>query len=169
MSRLMVERRSGHGDSPPVPTISELLAQYRDRTGASYDEMSRSVNGEITTAWFHKLTTQPPKSFPRDADTVQALADLLQVPVATIVLAFASSLGLPVTQSSSMLLLTLPPGTDNLQPADVAAIRAIVRQLVEARRAVSLPEPDLSRVEGLRIEEESTSVSDPVTNGRNDG
>jgi hypothetical protein len=168
MSRVMVERRGTPGDSPPVPTIAELLVQYRDRTGASYDEMSRSVNGEITTAWFHRLTTQPPKSFPRDADTVQALADLLQVPVTTIVLAFAASLGLPVTQSSSMLLMTLPPGTDNLQPADVDAIRAVVRQLVEARRVVTTPVPDLNRVEGVRLSEDLSTTLHPkdVRNGK---
>lgn len=151
MRLAMVEQSGAPGDSPLVPTISELLKQYRDRTGASYEVMSRSVNGEITTAWFHKLTTEPPKSFPRDAGTVQALADILQVSVATIVLAFAASLGLPVTQTSSMLSMTLPPGADSLQPADVDAIRAVVRQLVEARRAQNRPAPDMGKVHGVRL------------------
>jgi hypothetical protein len=138
-----------------VPTISELLAQYRDRTGASYDEMSRSVHGAITSAWFHKLTTSPPKSFPRDAATVQQLAELLQVSITTILEAFAASLGLPVAQTKPLLVVTMPPGTDVLEPADVDAIRAVIRQLVAARHSPppEPPQPDLSKVEGLRLAE----------------
>lgn len=139
-----------------MPTISELLVQYRDRTGASYDEMSRSVQGAITSAWFHKLTTSAPRSFPRDSATVQQLADLLQVSVTTILEAFAVSLGLPVAQSKSLLLLTLPPGTDTLEPADVDAIRAVIRQLVAARNSTppTPPEPDFSKpVPGVRLAE----------------
>jgi hypothetical protein len=146
-------------DSLAVPTISELLAQYRDRTGASYDEMSRSVDGAITSAWFHKLTTSPPKSFPRDAATVQQLADLLQVSITTILEAFALSLGLPVPQSRSLLLVTMPPGTDKLEPDDVAALRAVIRQLVAARSS-GRPELDESRLHGLRLLE--TDEPDPT-------
>jgi hypothetical protein len=129
----MVERDSTGGDSPSVPTIADLLQEYRRLTGASYEAMSEVVNREITTGRLHQLATVPPKSFPRDAGTVQRLADLLQVPVATIVLAFAASLGLPVSQQGSHLSITLPPGTDSLEAKDVEAIRAVVRQLVEAR------------------------------------
>ena len=150
-----------------MPTIADLLLEYRRLTGASYEDMSRSVNGEITTARMHKLATERPKSFPRDAQTVQHLADLLQVSVATIVLAFAASLGLPVSQEGSHLAITLPPGTDNLEPDDVAAIRAIVARLVEARSAAAHnpaggqlldlarpPTPDLSRVAARRGDSE---------------
>lgn len=145
------DSRTGQ-DSLAVPTISELLAQYRDRTGASYDEMSRSVDSAITAAWFHRLTTSPPKSFPRDPATVKQLADLLEVSVTTILKAFAIALGLPVTQSKSMLLLTMPPGTDKLEPADVDALRAVIRQLVAARSSEP-PELDESRLHGLRLVE----------------
>lgn len=175
----VVEGTGRGGDSAPVPTIADLLLEYRRLTGASYDDMSRSTNGAITHGRLHQLATEPPSSFPRNAATVQALADLLQVPVATIVLAFASSLGLPVAASGSMLSITLPPGTDNLDPGDVEAIRAVVRQLVQARtqeksgnptgRVVDLVRevPDLSRVaarhgesEGRRRHEEQDEDAD---------
>lgn len=136
----MVERKAAGGDSPLVPTIAELLTEYRRRTGASYEDMSRRVDGAITTAWFHKLTTQPPRSFPRDAATVQHLADLLQVPIPTILLGFAAALGLPVEQPGSLLSITLPPGSDILDPGDVEAVRAVVRQLVDARKQ-DVPKP----------------------------
>jgi hypothetical protein len=134
--RDVVERGGAGGNSPGVPTIADLLLEYRRLTGASYEDMSKVVNREITTARLHQLATEPPKSFPREAHTVQRLADLLQVPVATIVLAFAASLGLPVSQTGSLLSITLPPGTDSLEADDVAAIRAVVGQLVQARRGV---------------------------------
>ena len=161
---------SGDGlDALAVPTIAELLAQYRDRTGASYDDMSRSVNGEITSAWMHKLTTAPPKSFPRDAGTIRRLADLLQVPITTILNAFAVSLGLPIEQRGSSLSVSLPPGTDVLEARDVEAIRSIVRQLVAARQAATprppsgpatepIPRPDMSKVENIRLAEEPTTL-----------
>lgn len=153
----MVDDSRALRDSSPVPTIAELLTRYRDLSGASYEDMSRSVNGAITTAWMQKLTTQPPKSFPRNAATIQHLADLLQVPAATIVLAFATSLGLPVSQAGTALSITLPPGTDILETRDVEAIRAVIRQLVDARRAASPPpEPDFDKVEGLRLAEDET-------------
>lgn len=147
----MVERNGGGGDSPSVPTIADLLIEYRRRTGASYDDMSKAVHGEITTAWFHKLTTQPPKSFPRDAATVAHLADLLQVSVTTVLVAFAVALGLPVESSGSHLAITLPPGSDVLDSRDVEAVRSVIRQLVDARRMAAPPVPDLAVAEGMRL------------------
>lgn len=165
----MVDDSGRRRDSPLVPSIADLLTQYRDRTGASYDDMSRSVRGEITSAWFHKLTTSSPKSFPRDPGTLANLADLLQVSIPTILNAFAISLGLPVSDTASRLALTLPPGTDSLEPADVEAIRAVIRQLIAARNAAQHTHiaahdpvaPDMSRVQGLRLAEDTPT---PVRN-----
>lgn len=132
----MVEVASSGGDSPRVPTIAELLLEHRRLTGDSYEAMSRSVDNAITAARLHKLATEPPRSFPREAETIQLLSSILQVPVATTVLAFAAALGLPVSQTGSILSITLPPGTDSLQPEDVKAVRAVIGQLVQARNAV---------------------------------
>lgn len=156
----MVEASGASGEPHAVPTtIAALLAEYRDRTGASYDEMSRSVSRAITPAWFQKLTTEPPKAFPRDPQTVQQLADLLQVQVPTILNAFAVSLGLDVPERQPLLAITLPPGTDKLTDRDRAAVRAMVSQLVEARRAAEHPvePPDFAEVEGLRLADETSS------------
>lgn len=136
-----------------MPTISGLLLQYRDRTGASYDDMSRAIGEAISGGRLHQLATEPPSSFPRNPATVQHLADLLQVSVTTVLEAFAVSLGLRI-DDRSLLSITLPPGTDNLTDRDRAAVLAVIRQLVEARRAEP-PRPDLSRVAGLRLAEPS--------------
>jgi hypothetical protein len=118
-----------------VPTIAELLLSYRDRTGHSYSEMAKRVRDELQAARLQQLVTAPPKAFP-SRRTVELLAELLEVPTATIVLAFAAGLGIPVSQSGSMLERTLPPGTDVLTPEDREAIRLVTRTLVEARNAV---------------------------------
>lgn len=130
----MVERDGRRDDSSAVPTIAELISSYRDRMGTpSYEVMSRKVRNEILPGRLHQLHTTKPKSF-AEARTMEALAELLEVPVATIVLAYASSLGIAVRDSSPELARTLPSGTDKLTVEDRDAIRAVVKALISARR-----------------------------------
>lgn len=150
-----------------MPTIAELLLAYRDRTGDSYADMSRKVRHELHISRLQQLATAPPKEFPKQPRTVELLAELLEVPVTTIVLGFAAGLGIPVSHTGSMLERTLPPGTDSLTAEDREAIRAVTRALVDARnqaapgkgggKLVDLarpPQPDLSRVAARRGESE---------------
>jgi hypothetical protein len=160
----MVERGGKDADPAHVPTIAALLNQYRDRTGASYDDMSRSIGEAMSGGRLHQLATKPPKNFP-DPENVRHLADLLNVSITTILESFAVSLGLDVEQRRPLLAITLPPGTDNLTTGDVAAVRAVIGQLVEARRATAPETPDLSRVEGMRLAEpdEPNATADSQT------
>jgi hypothetical protein len=124
---MVVERDAGSPDGFGVPTIAELLTAYRDRTGASYEEMARKVGDDINRSTMHKLATKPPAQFPKLPRTVQRLADLLEVPPTTIVLAFAAGL--------SRLSQLLPPGTDwALTDRDHDAVISMVRSLIEARQ-----------------------------------
>lgn len=149
----MVEDTRGGGESHDVPDIAALLIAYRDRTGQSYDDMERRTGDVIKSARLHNMVREPQRNFP-EPRTLEALASLLQLPVATVVLAFARTLGLPVTDRSTRLAQSLPPGTDELTDEDRDAILAVTRQLIQARRAA--PAFDLSRVEGLRLAEEAT-------------
>jgi hypothetical protein len=133
MDEAMVDRLSEDSDGSAVPTIAELLLSYRDRTGYSYKDMARKVRDEIQASRLQQLVTAPPKAFP-ERRTVELLAELLEVPTATIVLAAAAGLGIPVTQSGTMLERTLPPGTDDLTAEDREAIRKVTKSLVEARQ-----------------------------------
>jgi len=144
----LVEHNGRGQDSLLVPTIAQLLTDYRDRTNASYDDMSATIGGGITGAWLQVLATKQAKSFPTKGKTVELLADLLEVSTATIVLAFAASIGLPVEQRGSHLSISLPPGTEDLEPADVEAVRSVIRQLVQARKAVAAV-PDAAAGESL--------------------
>lgn len=158
----MVERGGKDADPAHVPSIAALLNQYRDRTGASYEDMERSLDRAITRGRLQQLATKPPDGFPKP-DSVRHLAELLNVSITAILEAFAVSLGLDVEQRRPLLAITLPPGTDNLTSQDVAAVRAIIGQLVEARRSAT-PILDLDSVEGVRLEEpEVGSNSDTQT------
>lgn len=138
-----------------MPPIASLLIAYRDRTGDSYDEMARKIDYAIKPARLHQLVRETPRNFP-EPRTVEALASLLQVPVATIVLALASSLGIAVEGTSSRLAQIIPPGTDELTPEDREAVVAVIRQLVAARSSIppEPPEPNFSKpVPGVRLAE----------------
>lgn len=144
-----------------MPTIAELLTSYRDRTGASYGDMARKVRDEIHISRLQQLATAPPKEFPKRARTVELLAELLEVPVATIVLGFAAGLGIPVRQDGSMLERTLPPGTDKLTDEDRAAIRAVTKALVQARS-----EPAGDAVEQLPADDYGLAARRGTSEGR---
>lgn len=134
----MVEQSSGAAHGSGVPTIAELLSDYRDRTGHSYGDMARKVRDEIRGNRLQQLVTAAPKAFP-ETRTVELLSELLDLPVTTIVLAFAAGLGIPVTQDPTPVVL--PPGTDTLAPEDKQAIRAITRALIVARNAAAHGDP----------------------------
>ena len=119
--------------------MAELLLAYRDRTGASYREMARKVDDELTQARLHQLATRPPGRFPESNYTVELLARLLEVPVTTIVLAFAAGLGLDVRPGSGLLSQALPPGVDELPGEDRDTVVAVARALLRARAESSQP------------------------------
>lgn len=163
----MVDRSGADADPAHVPSIAALLNQYRDRTGASYDAMSRSIGEAISGGRLHQIATKPQKNFP-DPDSVRHLANLLNVSITTVLEAFAVSLGLDVEQRRPLLAITLPPGTDNLTAGDVAAVRSVILQLVEARRAVAASAPDMDAVQGIRLAEDDSIAYNPADtrNGR---
>lgn len=128
----MVERQQGRREGLAVPTIGELITAYRDRTGASYRDIARKVRDEIHSSAIQKLVVQPPKSF-AEARTMELLAEALDLPVATVVLGYAASLGIPVRDTAPELARRLPAGAADLSTRDVDAIIAVVKRFIEAR------------------------------------
>lgn len=130
----MVDEPMTPSEASSVPTISELVRAHMDARGASYGDLSRRTNSELSTQALHRIVTGELRAFP-DVRTLQILSKLLDLPIATILLAVASSLGLPVRQSISSLEAVLPPGSDVLTAEDREAIRTVTRALIDARRA----------------------------------
>lgn len=139
----------GPQDPRDVPTLRDLIQRHTDQTGESRRALGdRSGMSHQTLGYWSAGTI---KTIP-DPDTIRLFARATAYSEQTVVLAAARTVGLRISESDSLLVSMLPPGTDNLADADVDAIRAVVRQLVDARRS-SLPTPDLSRAEGLRVDE----------------
>lgn len=137
-------------DPSDVPTLRDLIDRHTDQTGESRRALGErsGVSPQTLGTWVAGTI----KTFP-DPETIRAFARATAYTEQTVLLAIASTLGIRLTETGAPLVNMLPPGTDNLSQADVEAIRAVVRQLVEARRA-SAPAPDLGRVEGLRLAED---------------
>ena len=161
----MVGKSAGGSHSSAVPTIRELLNEYRDRTGDSYDDMARRVDDAIGKQRLQQLATASPKRLPYEPKTIRALSQLLGVDTATVVLAFAADLGLPVERAGPALAHLLPQGTADLTRDDMDAVLHVVRQMVAVRQAATKadpapvrelhpPKPDLSKVAARRGESE---------------
>jgi hypothetical protein len=117
---------------PAHPTIQQLLQEWRDHTGWSYAMMSKATGDVVARNQLHELTTGQPRSWP-DTKTVIALAEALSVSEQTVVLGFATSLGLPITTEGSLLATMLPRSADYLTLAERTHVIGIVTALTKGR------------------------------------
>jgi transcriptional regulator with XRE-family HTH domain len=147
-------------DGPPdplvVPTLRDLIKRHGDETGESNRALGErsGVSHQTLSYWMNETI----KTFP-DPGTMRRFAQATGHTEQTVLLAAARSIGLRVSDRGTPLVNSLPPGTDILDPADIAAIRAVVRQLVAARRQPA-PAPDLASVDGLRLAEDAGKIAD---------
>jgi hypothetical protein len=151
-------------DPHPVPTLRDLIQNHTDRTGESRRALGdRSGIAHQTLGTWYAGTIQ---EFP-EPDRIRKFAHATGYSEQTVLLAAAATVGLRVSQAGTPLINSLPPGTDSLAPEDVDAIRAVVRQMVDARNSSThIPTPDLSRVEGLRLSEYDTPQETKNPSGR---
>lgn len=132
----MVDPLRDHDDRESVPTISELIHTQRDATGLTYRQMAdrAAASGHpVKYQQFQELATRGPKGWPKDSATVKGLAFALEVSERSIVLAFARSFGLDVSEGSSLLEVLLPAGTRDVDPGLQQAIAGVVRAAVQAQ------------------------------------
>lgn len=112
-----------------IPSISELIVEALD-AGKSSRELSADSGGRVKFQTFQELSRQAPKQFPKDPKTVTGMAIALGYPEATIVLAYAKGLGIPVTGLSAFAL-RLPTRVDELAPAMQSALITMARAALE--------------------------------------
>jgi hypothetical protein len=142
-------------DAEHVLTLRDLIQRHMDLTGESRRALgARSGVAHQTLGYWWDGTI---KTFP-EPDTIKAFADATRTPLPLVLLAAASTIGLPVTNTPGLAAM-LPPGTDNLTSKDVDAILGIIRALIDARQQGSPPpEPDLAEVQGIRLDETSPNL-----------
>lgn len=93
--------RSAYDPADPglVPTIGELITQFRDLTGDTYREMAeRAERAGFTIKYqtIQELAKDGPKGWPKNPETIVALAVAMHMSQRVIVLAFARAFGLDV-------------------------------------------------------------------------
>lgn len=116
-----------------MPTLAELITQQKQRNGASYRTLEDRAGSVISAQRWQQLGTGTRiNEFPEPA-TLQAIADALQVDIATVVLAAARSIGLKVRRRSESDLAAMLPAsaarlTGEQRDAILALVRAITRE-----------------------------------------
>jgi hypothetical protein len=150
-SGLAVERYAERGDPVGVPTIRELIRAALD-AGKTVRQLEADSGDRVRFQTFQELSNNAPKQFPKQADTITGMAAALNISESTVVLAYATALGIPV-ETGSTFALRLPPGVDHLEPAMQDAILQVTRaalQSVGARRRVVV-DPAVSEDEGKKF------------------
>lgn len=125
---------TGGAEGARVPrTISEMIERYKDVTGDSYARMSaRTRNGGhkgISTASINNFAKGNLTQLPRDRETFEALARLLNVSQMGIVLAFARQLGMEVEAPRFGDLL--PPSADSLPAHVLESVNVLIRSMIQ--------------------------------------
>lgn len=129
----MVDRSAPSSDYESVPTISQLIADQMDVTGRSYRDLWRASGERVKHQTFQELRSAPPKSWPKNVETIRGMAEALDVSETAVVLAYARSLGVEV-QAESMLAQQLPATTRQLGATERNAIVALIRAITTRGR-----------------------------------
>ncbi|KXP08063.1 hypothetical protein AXK57_16400 [Tsukamurella pulmonis] len=115
------------------PSIRDLIEERKRDTGWSYADLAHASGDLVTRGTIHSLATGTPKSWPKTTATITGLAQALNVPEETVVLAYATSFGVAVRSQPSLLALQLPATTDLLTATERAQIVGIIRSMTEGR------------------------------------
>jgi hypothetical protein len=106
--------------------LSELI--YTAKADRSYSDLERDSNRTPLASRWHQLATMPLKNFP-DPPTIKGLALGLRVSEWQVIRSAAESLGFkPATESKLGILL--PPGVEDLDDDQIAAILAVIMSMV---------------------------------------
>jgi hypothetical protein len=135
---MAVERYANPRDSADVPSIKELIRAALD-AGKTVRQLEADSGDRVRFQTFQELSNHPPKQFPKHAETIAGMAAALNVSEMTVVLGYATGLGIPINTGSSFAL-RLPPGVDNLDPPMQDAIIQLTRAALQSgtrRRVVN--------------------------------
>lgn len=125
-----VERDSRSRDSTDVPSIKDLIRAALD-AGKTVRQLEADSGDRVRFQTFQELSNHPPKEFPKQAKTITGMAAALNISESTVVLAYATGLGVPVSAGPTFAL-RLPPGVDNLDPSMQDAIIQVARAAVRS-------------------------------------
>lgn len=120
------------GDGDNVPTLQQLIRARMDERGWNYADLAARSDERLSRGRWQQLGTgRKMAKFP-EPDTLAAMADALEIDVATVLLAAGQTLGLPIRRRAPELAHLLPAGTDRLDEQMRDAVLAIIRAAVAA-------------------------------------
>lgn len=134
---MAVDRQAKPRDSTHVPSIRELIQAALD-AGKTVRQLEADSGYRVRFQTFQNLSKHAPKEFPKHPETIAGMVAALNVSESTVVLAYATGLGIPV-DAGSTFALRLPPGVDALDPSMQDAIIRVARAALQsgARRPVA--------------------------------
>lgn len=127
---MAVERYAKPRNSADVPSIKELIRAALD-AGKTVRQLEADSGDRVRFQTFQELSNHPPKQFPKHAETITGMAAALNISESTVVLAYATGLGVPVSTGPTFAL-RLPPGVDQLEPAMQDAIIQVARAALQS-------------------------------------
>jgi hypothetical protein len=150
---MAVERHAKPRDSADVPSIKELITAALD-AGKTVRQLEADSGDRVRFQTFQELSKHPPKQFPKYAETITGMAAALNVSESTVVLAYATGLGIPVSAGPTFAL-RLPPGVDTIEPSMQDAIIQVARAALQSGRPRRLPVNSVT-------EDQSEQLSGPL-------
>ncbi|MFJ4284048.1 hypothetical protein ACIPY0_00215 [Paenarthrobacter nicotinovorans] len=120
-----------------MQTITELIESERTASGLSYRDLAAraiAAGYSLKFQYLNDLATTGPKSWPKNPDTIRALAVALRTSEKSVILAYARALGLEVRDSESPLANRLPAGTELLSPPMQDALIKLISAAIGEER-----------------------------------
>ena len=117
------------------PTIVDLIRRRQDETGWSLNAIAGATGGRVSRQTMSVLAAGKTSEWPKSTDTIRGLSVALGVREETIVLAYATTLGLPIASTPSLLAVQLPAGAGYLTAAERSHIVGLIRALTDGRTA----------------------------------
>jgi hypothetical protein len=127
------------GDRGSAPTLRELIRSRMTERGWSYADLERESGRALSRGRWQQLgSADAQQKFP-NPESLTIIADVLQIDVASVVLAAARAVGLPVPVSGSDFANLLPAGTERLSAPMRDALLALIRAAVAETVADAAP------------------------------
>lgn len=115
-----------------MQSIGELILQRLDEQGWSRREFADATGGVVSHQSLSAIIAGP-KQWPKHNDTILGLARALAVHPETVVLAYATALGIPIQAQPPRLVTALPESTHLLTGPEITHIAGIITALTHGR------------------------------------
>lgn len=116
-----------------VTALGALIEDQRARLGLSFRELARKTGGKLSHNRFQQLARDPLVNVP-PTETLQVLAEVLQLPQSVVVDAALESVGLRRSSAPSSRWVTIAHTAEEMPDAKRRALERQVQALIDLYR-----------------------------------